>query len=199
MIPWTTVRPALEALFARLAGVPALATHTRDGGAEEFAFPADEDEAGAGGPLELTFHLVRVQTLGRDEQRMAYDPDAVIAGDTSGPGGAPATGGIVYTVTGPRIVHIEAVIDTWDQLAPAHDYMRRFRDRLTLPSARAELNAVGLALSEAGDIQDAAYEDEDGRQVSRYSCEFWFNAFSEESDDPITTIDQVISPIEEPA
>lgn len=199
MIPWSTVRPALEALFARLSGVPVLATHTRDGGTEEFAYPADEDEPGTGGPLSLTFHLVRVDTLGRDAYEVAFDPDAVIAGDTSGPQGAPATGGVVYTVTGPRIVHVEAVIETWDQLSPAHDYMRRFRDRITLPSARAELAVVGLALSEAGQVRDAAYEDEEGRQVSAYSCEFWFNAFSEESDAPITTIDQVNSTIEEPA
>ncbi len=204
MIAWTTVRPALDALFSRLAGVPADATRARDAGAGEFTFPADsdlgnEDTDGEGGPLSLTFHLVKVTTLGRDGYEIEWDEDAPIEGDTSGPQGAPADGGLIYTATGPRIVHVEASLETWNQDIPAHDYMRRFRDRLPLPSARAELVAVGLALNTASEIRDASYEDEEGRAVSVYSFELWFNAFSSESDDPITTIDRVNSTIEEPA
>jgi hypothetical protein len=204
MIAWPTVKPVLDALFARLSGVPADAVRARDAGAGEFTFPADSDAGnddtdGEGGPLSLTFHLVKVTTLGRDGYETAYDEDAPIEGDTSGEGGAAVNGGVVYTVTGPRIVHIEATLETWHQGIPAHDYMRRFRDRLPLPSARAELATVNLAINEVSPIRDASYEDEEGRAVSVYSFELWLNAFSSESDDPITTIDRVNSTIEEPA
>jgi len=58
---------------------------------------------------------------------------------------------------------------------------------LSLPSVHVALAALGVAKQKASPIREIGW-DLDGRAVSRYVLELTFNAMSNASDDPVTTI-----------
>jgi hypothetical protein len=190
---WVEIEAGLGTLFARLSGLPkaspasaasplpTAAVGSRDG---EFKFPSVVKQA------SIDFAVVSVVPVGIDEKRPRFDPAAVIAGDTSGPGGTPQTGGVVYDVVGNRRWVIEVAIECFDQ-KKGLDYARAVHDRLSLPSSRAELSALGLALSSTGDMQDASYEDETGRAVALFVFEITCNGCMVVTDEAITTIETV--------
>ncbi len=190
---WPEIETALSALFSRLSGlpkavvtsaaspIPAPAVGSRDG---EFKFPSIIKQA------SVEFSVVSVVPVGVDEYRPRYDPTAVIAGDTSGPGGTPVTGGVIYELVGNRRWVLEVSVECWDQKT-ALDYARAIHDRAGLPSSRAELSAVGLALASKGEIQDASYEDETGRAVGLFLFELTCNGSMFVVDAAVTTIETV--------
>ncbi len=179
MIGWTAFSAGFGALLSRLSGLPSV-DPTDDG--LGFTFPGDATCA------TMSFAFRSSTPLGRDELRRDWDPDAVIDGDTSGPDGDPALGGVVYSANGNREIILLVTCESHLQTTPAWPYIERVRDYLSLPSAHAELVALGVAYQKSGQIHDLSRE-QDGRMVSRYVLEIWLNTMSNAVDLPITTIE----------
>ena len=190
---WEEIEAGLTSLLSRISalpksmiasvgsGVAAGSVGARDG---NVTFPMTKKLA------QIEFAIVSVLPLGTDEERSHFDPNAIIQGDISGPGGTPQNGGVIYEVCGNRTWTIEISIECWD-LKKGPDYARACHDRISLPSARAELAALGLPLSGIGDLNDASYEDEEGRAVSLFIFEITCNGSTVVVDEPVTTIETV--------
>lgn len=191
MIAWTQFQTGFAALLTRLSGVPANVANARDDGLK-FTFPAAAPYPEPGttdmGQVALNFAVLGESPVGRDELRTAYDPDTQPEGDTYDGPGAPL-GSVVYSANGNREITLEITCDRFDQTSPAFETLQRIRDKLWLPSARAECAALGIAISKTGRISRVDANLLDGRSVSRYVLEVTANAMSNASDDPITTIE----------
>lgn len=197
MLTFLQLQTGLTALFADLSGVPALASRAVDA---DFTFPADDDTAAEGGPVELTFSFDGIRALGRDEIRGGYDPDLVIPGDTYEPNPddpEERLGGYTFTACGNRVVTITIKVESHNQQYPAWEYAERLRSKLALPTSRASLYALELARQSVGELHNISYTGDDGRQVSAYALELICNAATNVTDEPVTTIEQVNVVIEE--
>lgn len=175
-----TIADGLAALIDRLTGL----TNTgADGG--DTVFPDDEHQAIA------SFRLTSAVGVGRDELRRDYDPDAVIEGDTSGPGGTPATGGVVVTSGGPRVLTYTITIECGRQDITAAYFLEKLRTGLGLPSARRELNAIGCGYSEFRTLRDTTASFAN-REISYAVGELILNAADTAGDAPVTTVKHVV-------
>lgn len=175
------ILPGLDALFARMSGLVATSF---DGSSPVFADDVNE--------ATLQVKLLGSQRLGQDEDRSAYDPAAVIPGDTfSGPGSP--LGGFVPTFVGQRTLRVQITVECefQDLGHTAWRYTERCRDRLPLPSSKQALSSLGLALAHLSETRNLDYIDTEGRQVSVASFDVDFNAAATTLDDPITTIETV--------
>jgi hypothetical protein len=150
-------------------------------------FPADDTQ------LNVTYRVTSIVGNGRDELTSVYDPDAVIPGDTYAGPGAPL-GGVVYTSRGQRVVTMTIKVECGFQAAGAnaHYYAERIRTRIKLPSARRALKAMGLAINEILPSRDFAGSSFANREDSVSFLELVLNATDSASDEPVTTIEQVI-------
>jgi hypothetical protein len=179
------LRTGLNALFARLSGLPTSVTKPKSAGTV-YAMGPDM--------TRLVWQVTDIDSIGMDELRTEYDPDLEIEGDTYEPDpedpGA-RLGGVVYTACGPRSYTIELRVECENQDVEARPFLQRVRDKISLPSAQRELYALGLGFREAGPILDASFDDDDGRTVSVYVCELFFNAAASVDDDPVTTIESI--------
>ena len=151
-------------------------------------FPPDGPEGSE--TVTLTYKIHSEAPVGGDELRRAWDPTAVIAGDTSGAGGSPVDGGIIYAANGNRELVVRVFAQSYVQGNPGWAALQRVRNRFALPSVQAQFKAMGVALQKSGPIQDVSYS-QDGRMVSRYVLEVWFNTMSNAADSAITTIETV--------
>lgn len=192
MIAWPAFQTGFAALLTRLSGVPAFVANARDDGIN-YTFPAGAPYPEPGstdeGQVKLDFSIVSERPWGRDEIRTEYDPNTHPAGDTYAGPGAPL-GSVIYSANGNREVVIEITCDRFNQSQPAFETLQRIRDKLWLPSARAECTALGIAISKSGPIMRIDAEL-DGRAVSRYVLEVTANSMSNASDAPVTTIETV--------
>jgi hypothetical protein len=189
MIPWSQLSPLLGALITDLAGLPAAATQARDEGASTssspgFSFPADD------GGASIDYAIFSITPNGKAEIREVYDPTLVIPGDTSGPGGTPALGGIIQSANQNDEVVIEVSATLFGVSTPAWEALQTFKSKLALESVHARFAAMGLALWKSGPVNEIAGWV-DGRRISKYVIELWCNSMSNASDAPITTIQQV--------
>lgn len=174
---------AISALLARLAGLHAKAVGPADAG---WRLPSPAEQA------RVDFDLISNVGLGVDEWATEFDPDAEIEGDTSGPGGAAATGGIIYTAQGDRVQTWQVKVECGRQDATAHRYAERIRNGLGLPSTRAALAAVGLGLQLPVGATRPAHFAHDGRQISAAIFEFRTNSVGSATEtEAITTIGEV--------
>lgn len=192
MIAWPAFQTGFAALLTRLSGVPAYVANARDDGVN-YTFPAGAPYPAPGstdeGQVKLDFSIVSETPVGRDELRTEYDPAVHPAGDTYAGPGAPL-GSVIYSANGNRDLVIEVTCDRFNQSQPAYETLQRVRDKLWLPSARAECTALGIAISGSRPILRVDAEL-DGRSVSRYILEITANSMSNASDDPVTTIETV--------
>lgn len=189
MLPWSQLSPALADLITSLSGLPAAATQARDEGAATsgssgFSFPADD------GGASIEYAIFSITPNGKAEVREVYDPTLVIPGDTSGPGGAPALGGITQSANENLEVVIEVSSTVQGVSTPAWEALLAFKSKLKLESAHAKFVAMGLALWKTGPVTEIGGWVE-GRRISKYVVELWCNAMSNASDAPITTIKTV--------
>lgn len=147
------------------------------------SFPADDTQS------SISVRFFSSAGVGRDERRNAYDPDAVIVGDTfSGPG-APL-GGVVQTLTGNRRVTLQIEVECGFQDVTAHFYAEQIRTGLRLPSKLAALNVLGLAVQSIGPSRDLPTSSEN-REISHVVFELTLNAADAMSDTPATTIETI--------
>jgi len=183
---WPTLQAGLTALFATLSGLPAGMGGPNDG---KISFPA-KDLRG-----EFEFRIVSNAPVGIDERRRDYDPDAEVPGDEfEVPDAPPGTrlGGFIYSTAGNRKVTIEFRVDCRKVTVGARDFVEAVANKIQLPTARASLRELGLALASVGPVVDAVGGfDEHGRAVSAYVVEIFCNAAASVADTPITTIEQI--------
>ncbi len=172
----------IAALLTSLSGLHVSAVGPKDQG---FRFPAPDTQA------RVDFDLISNVGLGVDEVRRTYDPAAVIVGDTSGPGGAAATGGFIDSVQGDRVQVWQVKIQCGRQDVTAHRYAERIRTGLGLPSSRRALRALGLGLQQPVGATMSVPFTEGNRVISAVVFEFKTNSAAFMSDVPVTTINEV--------
>lgn len=197
-----TIETGLDALFRRLATVggvvPASAGSRAVSGIGkaqgQITFPAPSN------PTTLDWTIVSVRPNGRGELRADYaggtfegapDP-VVIEGDTYVPDpGQPdlRLGGVVYSQHTHTSWTVEVRIESSEQTKPASAHWRALLGRLRLPSAHAELDALGLAYVNADEMADDTYDDEHGRAVSVFIGNLYLNGAEYAEDLPVTTIE----------
>lgn len=156
------------------------------------AGPADDravfpPRTGADAFTELSFKVRTISRVGRDELRTEYDPDAEIDGDAYAGDDAPL-GGVVYEATGQRRLMLEVKVECGQGTVMAWPFVERVRDRIQLPSTRAALDALGVAVARVGVTRDMNFSNA-GRVVSAAVLEVELNAASSETDAPVTTIE----------
>jgi hypothetical protein len=183
-----------------LGGLPPHVAKARDDGFD-FTFPAGapvrEDGSTDDGQVSLDFSIVSAVPVGAYEQRETYDEDAEVPGDVYEPDPddpEARLGGFVQSVNVNEDVTIEVTCDRYNQTAPAYATLARIRDRISLPSSRATLAALGIAVRGTGPIRrvDGAI---DGRAVSRYVLELFCNSSSMATEEEyVTTIEHVPLP-----
>lgn len=154
----------------------------------------DSDTLNVAKLAKMTFELTTVTTLGRDEQRKTYDPDAVITGDIYEPdpeNPAARLGGIVHETGGNRVWLVTVKCEAfWGAAAgTAHYHLERVRTWLNLPSVREALALLGLARNSISPSHMADYDDDSGRRVSVQWFELRLNAADSATDAPVTTIE----------
>jgi len=154
----------------------------------------DADTPNVAKLAKMTFELTTVSSLGRDEIRKTYDPDAVIAGDEYEPNPEDPEerlGGIVHETTGNRVWLVTVKCEAfWGAAAgTAHYHLERVRTRLNLPSVREALALLGLARNSISPSHMADYDDDSGRRVSVQWFELKLNATDSATDAPVTTIE----------
>lgn len=181
---WATLEPGLTAVFADAAGAPLDNSGFRDG---RYRMKS------RGNGTRLDWSIVSTRGIGRDEIRIDYDPDATIEGDSYAPPGGSAgdLGGFVETSYGNRTMTLQVVVDT--DKGSGREMVETLRARMNLPSYRARVRALGLAVIWAGPAIDVGRgaEDEGGRPPSVWAIELECNATSAVADAPITTIETV--------
>ncbi len=172
----------ISALLASLSGLHVGAVGPKDAG---YRYPTPGEQA------RVDFDLISNVGLGLDELRRTYDPDAIIEGDTSGSGGAAATGGFIDTVTGDRVQTWQVKVQCGRQDATAHRYAERIRNGLGLPSSRRALRALGLGLQQPIGSTVSVPFTEGNRVISAVVFEFKTNSTGSATDTPVTTINEV--------
>lgn len=191
---WATLEPALSALFARIATVPGAVPSASGSTGPSVVrarsltgkFPAPSN------PTTLHWFVAKVERIGRDELRQTYDPDTMIEGDTYQPDPEDPEarlGAVIMSLHGHRRWTLEVRIESPNQSRPASEHFRALVDRMRLPSASAELEAVGLAYTGWDEMTDDEFDGDDGRPVSVYIGRLFFNGSSFAQDAPITTIE----------
>lgn len=201
VVAWSVLEPGMSALLSRLSGIPAsaVAPTTAPTGEPTTAIPLPAVGAADGAfrfasdvkQARVDWKIRSVAPVGTDELRPRYDPAAVIAGDTSGPGGTPATGGVIYESVGSRRYLFEIRVECGRQDVTGRAYAEAIRDRLPLPSSLRELRGLGLAFVRSGPVHDAGEYDQNGRAVSVYVLEITCTGASFAMDLPVTTIETV--------
>lgn len=159
----------------------------------------DSDTPNVAKLAKMTFELTAITSLGRDEQRKTYDPNAVIAGDTYQPDPNDPDarlGGIIHETGGNRVWLVTVKCEAfWGAPAGcAHYHLERVRTRLNLPSVREAMASLGLARNSIGPSHMADYDDDSGRRVSVQWFELKLNAADSATDAPVTTIETVEDP-----
>lgn len=191
---WSQLEPALSASFRRIATVPG-AIPSVSGSSSPSVVSARSIRGqmpSPSNPTTLHWYILRVEPVGRDELRTVYDPDTMIEGDTYQPDPEDPEarlGAIITTLHGQRAWTIEVRVESPNQSIPASEHFRSLVDRMRLPSVSAELEAVGLAYTGWSEITDDEMDGEDGRPVSVYIGQLFFNGASFAQDSPITTIE----------
>ncbi len=190
---WSTLAPALSALFARLATVPGSVPSASGTSGPSVVQSRDVPRqfAAPSNPTTLHWYIAQIVPIGRDELRSAYDAETQPDGDTYDGAGAPL-GSIIATLHGQRVYTIEVRIECPNQSTPASEHFRALVDRIRLPSAADELEAIGLAYTTWDELADDEYDGEDGRPVSVYIGRLVFNGASFAQDAPITTIESAL-------
>lgn len=193
-VAWSALEPALNTLFARIAtipgSVPSVSGSASPSVVQSRSVPAKMPSPS--NPATLHWYIVSMAPVGRDELREAYDPDTMIEGDTYEPNPEDPEerlGAILVSEHGQRAWVLEVRIESPNQSKPASEYFRVLVDRMRLPSAAAEIEAVGLAYTGHSKIADGEYDGEDGRPISVYIGQLFFNGASFSQDSPITTIE----------
>jgi hypothetical protein len=174
----------LASLFVDLSGLRLAGDATG-----EFEFAPDDQQA------EISFEIFGIVGVGTDELRSAYDPDAVIEGDTYEPdpdNPAARLGGFVDTVCGNRRVTITVKVECDFQDITAHPYLEAIRDKLEFPSSQDRLDLIGLSIARISASRNCSYEV-DGHAVSSWAFDLICTAGTSVSDAPITTIEVVDS------
>lgn len=192
---WSTLEPALSALFKRIATVGgvipsvagSVAPSVVDARGLRNKVPAPSN------PTTLHWTIEAVQPVGRAELREEYDPDTLIAGDTYEPDPEDPEarlGAIIVTSHGQSTWTIELRAESSNQSKPAVEHIRALVESMRLPSVADELEAIGLAYTAWDEITDDTYDDEEGRAVSVHIARVFFNGSSFRQDAPITTIER---------
>jgi len=194
---WSTLEPALSALFARLSTVPGAVPSASGTSGPSVVQSRDVPRqfASPSNPTTLHWYIAQVVPIGRDELRSVYDADTAIVGDTYEPDPEDPEarlGAVLVSLHGQRIYTIEVRIECPNQSTPASEHFRALVDRIRLPSAADELEAIGLAYTNWDEIADDEYDGEDGRPVSVYIGRLVFNGASFAQDAPITTIESAL-------
>lgn len=193
-LAWAELEPKVSALFTRIATVPgeipsvtgSLSPSVVQARSTSNMFPAPSS------PTTLHWHVQKVAPVGRDEIREAYDPDTKIDGDTYVPDPEnpdERLGAVIATEHGQRKWTIQVRIESPNQSVPASEHFRAMVDRMRLPSVADELEATGLAYTGWNELTDAEYDGEDGRPISVYIAQLFFNGASFAQDSPVTTIE----------
>lgn len=204
---WDALIIGLAPILDLAAGLPIAAAQTRlgIGGTAQnedssIYFPQND---GSGDPgtqntlAKITFDLLSARSVGTDEKRSGYDPTIVIPGDTYVPPQPwPAQlGGIVRSVVGNRLLTISITCECWDLTGSgAAQYLERVRINLRLPSYRAELSKLKVAISAMTQLRPMKYFDDNGRAVSAATFDLLLNAADAANDEPITTIERMSRP-----
>lgn len=157
-----TIEPAIAALAAAVTGLPAAA-----------CVWANAPRPLAGGALALVFlSWVSRTGVGQDGTTWAYAADADPMQE------------MTPSVQGSREARLQIAVEVYANQTPganAAHYTERARTRLSRPSSRAALEAVGLALATVGPATTADYRA-DGRLVSRSLFEVALNGHAREAD-----------------
>jgi hypothetical protein len=203
---WAQLEPALSALFKRIATVPgspvvpavagALSPSVVEARLLKNKLPAPSR------PVTLDWYIVSIVGVGKDEIRSEYRPGTFDATEEETPIEIPGDvyepnpdepderlGGVVVSQHGQRTWTLELRAESHNQSQPATETMRALVDSMRLDSVNAELEAIGLAYTGWSELTDDAYDDEDGRAVSVYIAQLFFNGSSFREDAPQTTIE----------
>jgi hypothetical protein len=190
----------LQALLNAAAGVPGETAQYEQG---SFVFPQVGGDGvallpdGSPGTNELTrlsYDIISIVGIGNDEQRNDYHPEILPADDTYvAPGETiPTLGSIVTKACGNRTIRLQVKAETHaPSAAGAWLYIERIRTRLALPTFGDTLEDAGFAIANYTDARPTRYKDASGRTVSVVYLELEINAADTQSDDPITTIEDV--------
>jgi hypothetical protein len=185
-----TIRGALRTVINRVDGiVPEIA----NGESQSTYFP--DPTTGA----KATFDVIAVVPVHTDELREEYDEDLEIDGDTYEPDPEDPEarlGGIVHSLHGQRRLTVSIKVECYLQsdAATAWNLLERIRTRIQLPSSRATLSAAGAAISDLGTSRDLSFDDDTTNPPRRVSCaqfDLFLHATDSQTDDPVTTIEQV--------
>jgi hypothetical protein len=171
-VDFDAIKAALKALFATLAGIPALWR--------------DEPRPFVKGPYVLLNVIAGVE-LGVDEvRRTNLDENGAPTDDPD------AAESIAVEACGLRRFTVSVQPETLSQTTgTALGYAERIRARLSLPSSLATLAAAGLALVRVGGSQMLDYVH-DNRAYSRASVDVFLAAASNESDAAIGFIETIL-------
>ncbi len=143
----------------------------------------------------VTYEIISVSGIGRDELRRRYDGTVHPADDTYAGPGAPL-GSIIEESTGNREIHVQIQCECFTALDGNKPFaiVERVRTALSLPSVLDLLNTAGLAIQNKADTITSNYFDDNGRQVGVAILEVIFNAADGVEDIPVTTIETVERP-----
>lgn len=191
------VRAGVKSILQDISGI-SVARDKQDRAIDDETQPWSFADSVTG--ASMSFKVIGLRSLGGgDEVRTEYDPDAVIEGDTSGPEGAPATGGFIVGVGGPRVLTMSVKCEVYgDQEHTAFEYVERARSNLNLPSILQRIADLECSLNSVGNSRDMTSTKE-GRTVSVCQFDLVLNITSNlTEEDPVTTIKTVNVAREEP-
>lgn len=170
-------------MFATLAGVPVVAFGDQ-------AIGYSDDVTGA----RIKIRFLSIGTIGRDEARTRYDASVVPDGDTYVDPDNPTVplGSVIESSRSNRRVVCSLLIECTraNDDATAWAYEDRIRGKITLPSSRTALAALGLGLSVLSDSRESNYAY-DGVEISAVGFDATFCAATETDDTPVTTIEEI--------
>lgn len=176
MIDWTTIRPALEALFETLSGLRAVWIDKR----RPYISPGDQ---------AVVFLRVRTEEgIGVDDAR-AVDLGQAIPEPT-----------LEEQINGLRRVSLDVRVESFrhDDDRFAFNAAGKIRSGLRFSSSLAALRAVGVALVRAGQAVDVSGIVQDDRTTSIAVLDLTLAvvACTADTDNPIHTIETVDNPVD---
>jgi hypothetical protein len=201
ILPWMQLEPALKTLFKRLSNLPVTSAPSAAAGIKAIGGKQSDVKLPAGSQqADVEFAIISDVPVGQAELRSRYDEDIPYPGDTYV---IPPTdpdydeddpekklGTFIDEVNQNQQVTIQVTVSCGFQKTHAYDYANAMRNRLHLPSARAELRTMGLALAGVGKVLGPLPElDPNFRDVGKYAFEMVCNGMTYAIDAPVTTIE----------
>lgn len=197
---WLAIDQMLKAVLNAISGIPVGNTQAAE---QSQYFPqiglgevtdghgnilgeGDNDQA------KLTYDVLSVLPIGREELRTRYDAAIQPVDDTYAGPGAPL-GSIIYSTQGNREIHIQVLCECFDLTdgKGAVPILEKVRTALNLPSVHDAIVAAGIALQTCGTVTPHSYDDDNGRKVSSATLEVIFNGADGVEDLPVTTIQDI--------